>query len=131
MIIYFGGIFNGKLETVLKDTNIDVYFDIKKDNINDLLNFKIINDLDAVIRELMMCDIDPLTYIKKLDLKDKIIIFNINGNGVVPIEKFEREFRDNCGNVYKYLIANAKEVYKIIYGLKERLKWRIISKLMI
>jgi len=122
MIIYFGGIFNGKLETVLKDTNIDVYFDIKKDNINDLLNFKIINDLDAVIRELMMCDIDPLTYIKKLDLKDKIIIFNINGNGVVPIEKFEREFRDNCGNVYKYLIANAKEVYKIIYGLKERLK---------
>ncbi|PAT02235.1 hypothetical protein CI105_02515 [Candidatus Izimaplasma bacterium ZiA1] len=122
MIIYFGGIYNGKLDIVKKDTLVSEYFDISKNSLNEIQKFKVINNIDSIVKILMKANIDPLHYIKNLNLDDKIITFNINGNGVVPVEKFEREFRDACGNVYKYLIAKAEEVYKITYGLKERLK---------
>lgn len=51
------------------------------------------------------------------NLKDKIIIVDEVGLGIVPLEKQDRYNRDELGRVYQYLCSKASIVIRIWYGL--------------
>ncbi len=53
---------------------------------------------------------------------DCIIISDEIGNGIVPIEAFEREYREYTGRILVELAKRAEEVERVICGIGQKLK---------
>ena len=51
-----------------------------------------------------------------------IIISDEIGNGIVPMEKEERLFRDFMGNVQIMIAKQSEEVYRVICGIGQKIK---------
>lgn len=51
-----------------------------------------------------------------------IIISNEIGNGIVPMEAFEREYRERTGRILVQLALKAKEVERVICGIGQKIK---------
>ena len=51
-----------------------------------------------------------------------VFVLNDIGNGVIPIEKYSREFVDISGLIGQFLAQNCDEVYEVKYSLEKRLK---------
>lgn len=54
--------------------------------------------------------------------EDAVITCDEVGNGVVPIEKKERDYRDVTGRTLIELAGEAEEVYRVICGLGQKIK---------
>ncbi|MDE5934077.1 MAG: bifunctional adenosylcobinamide kinase/adenosylcobinamide-phosphate guanylyltransferase [Lachnospiraceae bacterium] len=53
---------------------------------------------------------------------DCIIISDEIGNGIVPIEPFEREYRERVGRILIRLAGEAEEVERVICGIGQKIK---------
>ena len=51
-----------------------------------------------------------------------IIISDEVGNGIVPIEAFEREYRERTGRILVELAKRAEEVERVICGIGQKIK---------
>ncbi len=121
MDFYIGGKYNGKITHVLDKYGIKSYFDINKDDIYKIPSFRIINNVDEIIAYIMKNNIEE-TILLSLLKKDHVIIGNIITNGVVPIDRFNRQLRDETGIMFKKIVEMSDKVYKITYGLEQLLK---------
>lgn len=124
MILIFGGSYNGKIEYCRQKYNLkdeDIFF-CK----NESMDFtkKAICGLHIFIRSCIEKKTEPLNYIEaNIDkFKDKIIICDECNSGIVPIKKEDRFFREEYGQSMQYLSSKAEEVYRIFFGLVEKLK---------
>lgn len=126
MIFVIGGSFNNKLEFVLEKFNLsldDVY------ESNELKNYRgerIINNFHEIVKvfslegrslEEIMKSVDEL-----LKREDLIIISDEIGYGIVPIKKEDRLFRELNGRVSCYIANKADEVFRVMYGIGNRIK---------
>ena len=124
MILIFGGAYNGKLEFV-KDK-----YDIAKEEIffctNESLNFKkkVLCGLHIFTKACVLNNINSLEILENnMDiLKDKIIICDEINSGIVPMEKVDRDWREETGRVLQFLSKNSASVYRVFFGLEEQLK---------
>lgn len=92
----------------------------------------IINKLNCIIRDMLdgnetdASDIDSriLTYLNAVEelFEDVIIISDEVGNGVVPIDKTDRMYREIVGRVLIQLADRAESVDRIICGLPQKIK---------
>lgn len=53
---------------------------------------------------------------------DSIIISDEIGNGIVPIDAFERECRERTGRILVELASRAAEVERVICGIGQKIK---------
>lgn len=53
---------------------------------------------------------------------DSIIISDEIGNGIVPIDEFEREYRERTGRLLVMLAGHADEVVRVICGIGQKIK---------
>ncbi len=53
---------------------------------------------------------------------DAIIICDEIGNGIVPVDAFEREFRERLGRILIKIAARADRVERVICGIGQRIK---------
>lgn len=51
-----------------------------------------------------------------------IIISDEIGNGIVPVDAFEREYRERTGRILVTLAAQAQEVERVICGIGQKIK---------
>ena len=51
-----------------------------------------------------------------------VIISDEIGNGIVPIEAFEREYRERAGRILVELAKKAEEVERVICGIGQKIK---------
>lgn len=51
-----------------------------------------------------------------------IIISDEIGNGIVPMDAFEREYRERTGRILVTLAAKAQEVERVICGIGQKIK---------
>ncbi len=51
-----------------------------------------------------------------------VIISDEVGNGIVPIDALEREYRQRCGRILVELAKKAEEVERVICGIGQRIK---------
>lgn len=56
------------------------------------------------------------------DNENCIIICDEIGNGIVPIEPFEREYRERVGRILVQLAKRAEGVERVICGIGQRIK---------
>lgn len=54
--------------------------------------------------------------------KNCIIISDEIGNGIVPLEPFEREYRERVGRILIQLAERAEEVERVICGIGQKIK---------
>ncbi len=136
MKLIIGGYAQGKLDYVKQtNENITVY-DCKEQHFS----------IDKLCNKLMV--IDHFNYfvkdfLKEHDDKDKdelwsectkklhdfieknpdmIIISDEIGNGIVPIDPFEREYREKTGRVLIELAKQADEVVRVVCGIGQKIK---------
>ncbi|MGN0349315.1 MAG: bifunctional adenosylcobinamide kinase/adenosylcobinamide-phosphate guanylyltransferase [Roseburia sp.] len=55
-------------------------------------------------------------------IPDCIIISDEIGNGIVPVDALEREYRERTGRILVELAARAEEVERVICGIGQRIK---------
>ena len=55
-------------------------------------------------------------------LQDGIIISDEIGNGIVPMDAFEREYRERTGRMLVNIAEQADEVVRVICGIGQKIK---------
>lgn len=110
MELYIGGYKQGKLKYVLT----------KHPTRED----KILNDFHLWIRKMMQSGMDVEYEVDRyLDKNpDALIICDEVGNGIVPVDPFERRYRETVGNVLIKVAARADRVERVTCGIGQRIK---------
>ena len=142
MNLFIGGYAQGKLEYVKSIYPESLVID--ENNYAEIINFTlnesdekvvnnnyhgdiIINHLHLIIREQLSADVDE-EKIKKIIKKIINNYSEINfvcdeiGNGIVPIDAFERRYRDVTGHILIELARQAESVVRVVCGLPVRIK---------
>ena len=127
MKLVIGGTAQGKLEYVLlkHDVQKNMVWDGVLPNDRELNgNIVIINHLHQWIKNCMVsggCREDEIMSFLDCN-EDCIIICDEIGNGIVPIDPFEREYRERTGRILVQLAMRAEEVERIICGIGQKIK---------
>ena len=127
MKLIIGGTAQGKLEYVL------LKYDVQKNMVWDGVlpndrklnkNIVVINHFHQWVKSRMVSGGCPEDEIMSfLDCsEDCIIICDEIGNGIVPIDPFEREYRERTGRLLVQLAMRAEEVERIICGIGQKIK---------
>ena len=129
MIFIIAGENQGKLEYLF---NISRF---KKENVVDCLNVDglkaeeilmsnrpVIYNFNNLIKELLVVYDDEEKVkekIKKMIKENRkaVIISNEIGYGIVPIDKFERRYRELTGRICCEIAKESKEVHRVICGI--------------
>lgn len=130
MRLVIGGYAQGKLDYVIKKYDIDEknVFDYelpsKEDLESKLGSTIVINTLHRIIKKRIKEGGRPeeeiTSFVKKNP--DCIIICDEIGNGIVPIDPFERVYRERTGRILIGLAESADEVERIICGIPQKIK---------
>lgn len=125
MIMIIGGQFQGK-------TSYALSLGIKKEDIrsgSDIsldvpCNIVCISDFQIFIKRLCEGGLDPMKKTAELIEKnpDIVIISTEIGNGVIPIEKSDRIWRESTGRACCFLAANAEKVVRMVCGIPTIIK---------
>lgn len=126
MVLIVGGAYQGKTEYALKNYSIDRK-DIADGKIFDFENtdgIKCISDYHEALKRFVENSTNPIEISQKLIEKnpDIIIIMNEIGNGIVPIDKSERVWREQTGKTGCFLAERADEVIRVICGCGVKIK---------
>ncbi len=127
MKLIIGGTAQGKLEYVL------LKYDVQKNMVWDGVlpndrklnkNIVVINHFHQWVKSRMVsggCPEDEIMSFLDYN-EDCIIICDEIGNGIVPIDPFEREYRERTGRILVQLAMRAEEVERIICGIGQKIK---------
>ncbi|MFA9376658.1 MAG: bifunctional adenosylcobinamide kinase/adenosylcobinamide-phosphate guanylyltransferase [Lachnotalea sp.] len=125
MVFVIGGAYQGKVDFVtdhlrMLDTDL---IDGANCEIDLIYHAKGINHFHQFIRRLMKDDMDLKGIIDKLIQENRncIIISTEIGCGLVPIDKFEREYREKVGRICCQIAKNAAQVYRVQCGIATKI----------
>lgn len=148
MKLVIGGVAQGKLDYVLENMieeseKYDVYdcFFLKDNAYNDKASnmewpwdfavdderIFIIDKFHYFIRAVLEKNLPLQEYILKFmefaeENKDTIVIADEIGNGIVPLDVFERVYREQTGRAEILLAKKADEVVRVICGIGQKIK---------
>lgn len=134
MEFYIGGFAQGKLEYVLKKYPGQDMEVIDGAAVRDMTEYQyaqddtgkriVLNRMHLWVRNLLAEGKNPEQCVKNLLVifPDCIVISDEIGNGIVPVEREEREYRERLGRIQIELAKKAGRVERVICGLGQRLK---------
>ena len=128
MQLIIGGYAQGKLNYVLQrytDESCLVYYaEFPKKEENGNGEKIIINHLHQWIKRQVEMGGNPEDEIEKYVEKhrDIVIISDEIGNGIVPVDVLEREYRERTGRILVRLASGADEVVRVICGIGQKIK---------
>lgn len=121
MIFIVGGAYQGKTAFVkehfmLKDHDI---IDGENCELDSIYSAKVINHFHLLIKRMMLEEKNINDILNKLlnENSNCIIITTEIGCGLVPIDKFEREYREKVGRICCEVAKNSNQVYRVQYGI--------------
>ena len=127
MKLVIGGYAQGKLNYVLNKYDpktIEVINAKIPENIENLKGTVIIHQFHNWVRRKLTYEEQPekeiFDFIKRYP--DCVIISDEIGNGIVPIEAFEREYRERTGRILVEMAKKADEVERVICGIGQKIK---------
>lgn len=134
MKLIIGGCSQGKLTYVLRKTGEDrckiwdgilpgdAKSDTAKPDVPDTI--VIVNHLHTFIKTSMQRGKNPKESIMDFitQYPDCILISDEIGNGIVPMDAFEREYREQTGRILIEIAKEAEEVIRVICGIGQKIK---------
>lgn len=85
----------------------------------------VVNQYHLRVREQLRAGLDPMQEAKKMLSSEKgelVIISDEIGCGLVPVDVFEREYREKSGRVNCYFAKEADQVIRVVCGIGSRIK---------
>ncbi len=125
MVLIFGGAYQGKLEFAKENFNFteeDIFICTQENEID--WSKKVLCDMDqAFLRHVRDGKESREVLADHLkELKDKILIVNDISQGIVPMERELRDWREMTGRAMLYISKEADEVYRVFCGLGSKIK---------
>lgn len=119
MIMIIGGAFQGKNAYAKKEYAKLSWTDGELLEREDLACVEGINGLHAFIRKEMKAGNDVTELAEELIEKnpDVVIISEEVGYGVVPMDAFDREYREKVGRICTKLAAYSEKVVRVVCGM--------------
>ena len=130
MKLIIGGYAQGKKEYVINKYNLsdESIFETRLPNEDEIANltdsFVVIDKLNLWLKPRIQNGENPEDEVLKFvdDNPDCIIICDEIGNGVVPMDPMEREYRERTGRLLITLAEKAESVERIICGIPQKIK---------
>lgn len=126
MILVIGGAYQGKLEYVKERFHIqsEDIFDGELDSYESIINKKAILNFHLLMKRYLLNDINGFDEVNKiLEMNPNIIIITDEiGYGIVPLDPFERRYREETGRVCCYLAKESQEVIRVLCGIATKIK---------
>ena len=126
MVLIFGGAYQGKQDYALETYGLSAKDVYQCDLESMVINFdkKVVANLE---RFILACIKEEVSAKECLEdniekLRDKIIICDDISQGVVPVDKTERAWREMTGRTMTYLGQEADEVIRVFCGIGTRVK---------
>ena len=120
MKLIIGGASSGKYDRVLSlgYATTDI-IDCSQQDITQHLAYKVVYKLHTLVDSLMKQSIEPKAYIQALMKQSSIevIVCDEVGCGVVPMERYEREFRECVGRICCEIAKEATVVERVYCGI--------------
>jgi len=127
MILIFGGAYQGKYDYLLDNFELfaeDIYV-FSVDDTNYINDKKAIYGLQDLIRYYIECgQYDEHKFKNEIDeyWKDKIIVCDDISSGIVPIDYYDREWRESVGRIMSFISERSGEVHRLFCGIGTRIK---------
>ena len=104
--------------------SFEIVYDLAHEEPEVITNAGLVVNLHMGVKNLLAREIDALEFFRERIniLRSCVIIGDEISSGVVPVEKFERCWRDVTGKLYQYLASESEIVDRIFVGLPIRLK---------
>lgn len=127
MKLVIGGYAQGKLQYVLQKYRLkeDAVWDAALPDEKEVLTgTTVINHFHQWVKNSLSNGGCPEAEVESFvnRCEDCIIICDEIGNGIVPMESFEREYRERTGRMLIQLARNAEEVERVICGIGQKIK---------
>ncbi|MDD6046964.1 MAG: bifunctional adenosylcobinamide kinase/adenosylcobinamide-phosphate guanylyltransferase [bacterium] len=123
MILVIGGMGQGKLAAVLRNTE----YTEKDVTCTPGEGKPVLNDLQEAVRSALAEGKTQEQILAEL-AGHAVIISDEVGCGVVPVDRFEREWRETVGRICCLFAKNAKQVVRVFCGvpmvLKGETQWK-------
>lgn len=122
MILFVGGAFQGKKDCV------QGMFGVTEESIlngaEEGRDFAAIDHYHLRIRKQMEQGLDPVGELETLlqENPEVILLCDEVGQGIVPMEKADRDYREAVGRTMCVAAQKATEVYRVICGIAQRIK---------
>lgn len=122
MILIFGGKYQGQLEYALEKYGLkeETVFTCKDKEID--YSKKVIADLNEFVWQCTLKGVEAKDEINWEKMNDKIVICDDVSEGLVPMDKNEREYREMLGRTMMALGQKAEHVVRVFCGLAQELK---------
>lgn len=121
MMLLIGGAFQGKKKAAAKYCQLDEaqFIDGKICDLEAVYTCKGIVHFHEYIKRALTASVEVKNIPEKLLAAnpDIVIVCNELGYGVVPVEKFEREYRETVGRICCDLAEAADEVIRVVCGI--------------
>ncbi|MGI6094399.1 MAG: bifunctional adenosylcobinamide kinase/adenosylcobinamide-phosphate guanylyltransferase [Lachnospiraceae bacterium] len=121
MILVIGGAFQGKKEYTkqqfgISDTDIT---DGATCELDAVYHAVCVSHFHEWIKRMIAQGSESVPLAEKLwqTNPDVILISNELGYGVVPVDAFDREYREATGRICTWLASRAKEVHRVVCGI--------------
>lgn len=131
MILIVGGRGQGQTEYAkqclnsLNESKADGFriVDGEIDDSKSAIGADLVLNLHAFVRSVMKAEEDPRTFTRKLlESAPEIVTIDEVGCGIVPIDAFEREYRDEAGSAGQFFASHADQVIRMICGIPQRIR---------
>ena len=127
MDLFVGGKAQGKLNYVLNKYDLSFNQVLDGENINNISeieNYKVFNHFNIWVKNMLLNSRDVYNEIELiLKINPEIIIISDDlGNGIVPIDKFERNYREFLGRVLCTIAQKSVNMERIICGIGQKIK---------
>ena len=123
MVVIFGGTYQGKVEFAKETFNIvdsDIF--CCTDDFGIDYSKKVITDLHKFVLKCVKDGTEAKEVLAIDSLRDKIIILDDISQGVVPIDKDLRAWREMVGRTMLCLSKEADSVYRVFCGIGQKIK---------
>lgn len=124
MRLIIGGAYQGKLEFAMEEYGKTIVADGRVCSIEDTFFCEILDGFETFIRRNFNTLDESTAYLGMLSVRnpDVIIISTEVGNGIVPVDKSERDYRELIGRVCCEISKRAQTVERVFCGLGVFLK---------
>ena len=120
MKLYLGGKDNGQRELALRETGLEP----RQCSPEEALSAPAIDEFHQTVRRLLADGGDAKAFARRLlkENPDAVIVCDEIGLGIVPLDRFERVWREETGRALCILAEAAERVTRVYCGIPQVIK---------
>jgi adenosylcobinamide kinase/adenosylcobinamide-phosphate guanylyltransferase len=124
MVLIYGAAYAGKRDTARKYYGISDFADGAEAPFTAVLTAPAVTNYHTLVRRLTDAGEAPEDFTRRLITEDPgaVVITDDIGSGIVPMEREERLWREQCGICMRLLAESAETVIRVVCGIPQVLK---------